>query len=126
MAMSDWRSHYESAADDEEARYRRRPVVELIADVHAGRVGDYATIWRVIGERGKLAEVGWNLMAFLRSDRDYLERYHCAAALLHLMRSTAFEPVQLSAGWPAMPEHLARLEQLLTTTIGPRRSGAEP
>ena len=36
---ADWKEQYEDAADEEEARYRRRPVAELLADVKAGRVG---------------------------------------------------------------------------------------
>jgi hypothetical protein len=99
---ADWKEQYEDAADDEEARYRRRPVAELLAEVKAGRVGEYATIWRVIGERGEVARVGWELMDFLRSPAPYLARYHCAAALLRLLGTHEFEAVQLSALSPEL------------------------
>jgi hypothetical protein len=118
---ADWREQYEDAADDEEARYRRRPVAELLADVKTGRVGEYATIWRVIGERGELARVGWELMDYLRSPAPYLARYHCAAALLRLLGSREFEAVQLSALSPELDHNLARVDALLGQRIGERR-----
>lgn len=118
---ADWKEQYEDAADEEEARYRRRPVAELLADVKSGRVGEYATIWRVIGERGELAGVGWELVDFLRSPAPYLARYHCAAALLRLLGSREFEAVQLSALSPELERNLARVHALLVQAIGVRR-----
>jgi hypothetical protein len=118
---ADWKEQYEDAADEEEARYRRRPVAELLADVRAGRVGEYATIWRVIGERGEVARVGWELMDFLRSPAPYLSRYHCAAALLRLLGTHEFEAVQLSALSPTLETNLERVEAVLFQAIGERR-----
>lgn len=121
---ADWKEQYEEAADEEDARYRRRPVAELLTDVKAGRVGEYATIWRVIGERGELARVGWELMDFLRSPAPYLSRYHCAAALLRLLGSHEFEAVQLSALSPELERSLARVDASLVQAIGVRRPPA--
>ncbi len=121
---ADWKEQYEDAADDEEARYRRRPVAELLTDVKAGRVGEYATIWRVIGERGEVARVGWELMDFLRSPAPYLARYHCAAALLRLLGWHEFEAVQLSALSPDLDANLERVDAVLVQTIGVRRPPA--
>ncbi len=118
---ADWKEQYEDAADEEEARYRRRPVAELLADVRSGRVGEYATIWRVIGERGEVARVGWELMDFLRSPAPYLSRYHCAAALLRLLGTHEFEAVQLSALSPTLETNLERVEAVLFQAIGERR-----
>lgn len=119
--MSDWKRQYEDAADTELARNARRPLADLLRDVGLGRVGEYSTIWGAIAERGTPEQVGWALYDFLTSTRPYLDRYHCARALLQVMRCTEFEPAELSANWPTLAQNLSRLQQLVEAAIGPRR-----
>ena len=118
--MSDWKVQYEDAADAEYARYLRMPISSLVAEITAGRTGEYHTIWRAVAEGGTAPEVGWKLYDVLTSDRPYLERYHCAGALLRVIGCTEFEPVALSAKWPTLPQNLARLRDLVEQAAGKR------
>lgn len=55
----------------------------------------------------------------LESSAEYLDRYHCAEALLHLLRVRQWKTVELSAEW-GREKSLPQIEQLLTQRIGPR------
>ena len=116
-----WRDEYDVHADAARRAVDARPVAALIEDVRRGRYGDYYSIWYSIAERASLGNAGWVLFDVLKRNIDYLYRYHCAAALIALLGSAEFEPVQLSGG-PAheMPRHLERLRGLLEACLGPR------
>lgn len=117
----DWKQAYEAAADAEAARYERLSVAELLREIRRGRTGDYGKpIWDAVARKGTAAEVGWALYDVLGSERPYLERYHCAAALLQVLHCSEFEPVALSAHWPTLPGNLARLAELVEQAAGPR------
>lgn len=119
-AAQDWKQTYEVAADAEAARYERLSLSELLSDIRRGKVGEYERpIWDAVARKGTAAEVGWVLYDVLMSDRPYLERYHCAAALLSVLQCTEFEPVALSANWPTRPDNLARLAQRVEQAAGP-------
>ena len=60
---------------------------------------------------------------FLNSPADYLHRYHCARALLALLRCTTYEPVDLTVARKNPAKALGELEQLLAHTVGPRPAG---
>jgi len=113
--MSDWKNQYESAAEKELAAYSRAPLTDLLDDIKRGRTGEYSTIWRTIADKGTPSEAGWALYDFLLADRPYLERYHCAGALLRILGCTEFEPVELSAGWPVVKQNLSRLREVIAT-----------
>lgn len=113
-----WQDHWDEAADDEYRSMEERPLSELLADAGSGRFGSYYTIWRVIGRKAALAEAGWVLFAVLEGEADYLHRYHCAGALLELLRNIGMEPVDLSADHKAKRENLARLRRQLVSRIG--------
>lgn len=118
----DWKQAYEAAADAEAARYERLPVAELLRDIRRGKTGEYGCpIWDSVARKGTAAEVGWALYDVLTSERPYLERYHCAAALLQVLRCSEFEPVALSANWPTLQGNLARLAELVEQVAGPRQ-----
>lgn len=107
---TNWQEAWEAHARGELDSLRVRPVTELLDLVRAGRFGGYFVLWDAIAERATLAEAGWQLFAVLLSDADYLDRYHCAAALLKLLGSDTWEPVQLTAGQEEARR--ARLAQL--------------
>lgn len=117
--MSDWRSRYEDAADEEAARFARATDRQLLEAVRNGATGQYYTVWRALAARRATAEFCWLLYDLLNSDRPYLERYHCAAALLQLLHCDEFEAVQLSAGWSTVPGNLARLRRIVEAAVGP-------
>ena len=99
MSYAEFQEHWELLSEKERSRYGARSVSELLADVRAGRFGDYYQLWHSIGARASLAEAGSLLADILESDTDYLNRYHCAAALISIGRvhSEGFRPEQLSA-----------------------------
>ncbi|HEY4416285.1 MAG TPA: hypothetical protein VGO57_11385 [Verrucomicrobiae bacterium] len=99
MSYAQFQEHWEQEADKERLIYDVRPVAELLADVRVKRFGNYYQIWTSIGSRASLAEAGSLLADVLESDVDYLNRYHCAAALISISRtySDGFRPEQLSA-----------------------------
>jgi hypothetical protein len=109
-----WEYHARAELDD----LRTRPAADLLAAVRAGRFGGHYVLWDAIAERATLAEAAGPLMAVLESDADYLDRYHCAAALLRLMASVRWEPVQLSANVPERPARLAAVRAELERRIG--------
>lgn len=111
--MSDWKTQYENAADEEAERVSRLSDQQLLDAVARGKTGGYYVIWREIGRRKPTAEACRELFEVLQSDRPYLDRYHCADALLKLLHCTEFEPVDLSAGWPTVPANLARVRALI-------------
>jgi hypothetical protein len=120
IAMADWKSDYEDAADREAAQYVRMSADELLLEIQAGRTGEYHTIWRAVASRGTPSQVAWPLYDVLRSERPYLDRYHCAMALLRALNCTEFEAVALSANWPTRPRDLSRLEDLIARSVGGR------
>ncbi len=87
--------------------------------IRGGATGDYYVIWHEVAKRTPSAEWGWLLYGILLSDRPYLDRYHCATALLALLHCTEFEEVELSADWPEVPENLAKLRAIVASKFGP-------
>jgi len=120
MGEGDWRETWEQHADQERGVLGETPVSELVERVRAGQFGGYYRIWYVLAERAKLGEVGWVLFSVLESQADYLDRYHCAAALLSLLGEKRLQAVDLSAEW-GRAKNLPTVEQMLRQRIGARQ-----
>jgi len=118
--MTHWRDEWESHADAEAAKYEQAPVALLLSDIRHARFGDYYTLWSAVARRASLAEAGWLLLDVLRSDAPYLTRYHCADALLKLLRCDEFEAVALSAERFPLARNLAQVRALVEAQIGAR------
>lgn len=116
--FSNWQEAWEYHARAELDDLGTRPAAELLALVRAGRFGGYYVLWDAIAERASLPEAAAPLLTVLESEADYLDRYHCAAALLRLMGSAAWEPVQLTADTAARPANLAALRAALAQHLG--------
>lgn len=114
----EWRTQYEEAAQAESALWTRASDRDLLERIRSGKTGSYYGLWREVGSRRPTPETCWLLYDVLNSARPYLDRYHCADALLKLIGCREFEPVQLSAGWPVVRENLARLRGLVEAAIG--------
>lgn len=119
MGDGDWRETWEQHADQERGALDEAPVSELLARVRAGRFGGYYSIWYALADRAQLSEVGWVLFSVLESEVGYLDRYHCAAALLQLMGEKRLQAVDLSAEWGRV-KNLGPVEKILERRIGPR------
>jgi hypothetical protein len=121
---ANWQEAWEAEARGELDALRARPTSELLELVRAGRFGGYFVLWDAIAERSTLDEAGWPLFTVLASDADYLDRYHCADALLKLLGGETWEPVQLTAGDEQVRQaNLAQLRAELERRIGPAGQG---
>jgi hypothetical protein len=89
MSYDQFEERWAQQAKKEYESYEARPVEELVADIRAGRFGSHYQIWRSLGQRGSLADAGAVLADVLESSADFLNRYHCAEALLLLVGSDA-------------------------------------
>ena len=117
-----WRDEYDLHADAARRAVDAQPVESLIEQVRGGRYGNYYGIWYSIAQRASLERAGWVLFDVLHRNIDYLYRYHCAAALIALLQTDAFQPVQLSGGAAHdTPRHLDRLRGVLEARLGPRK-----
>lgn len=123
--MSTWRDEYDVAANEESARWRRATDQQLWHAIESGNTGEYFAIWREAARRPRSRDFYWLLFSVLLSQREFLERYHCATALLELLGCRSFEAVELSASWPTVPANLEKLRALVKSTVGHQpQSGA--
>lgn len=120
MDDGDWRESWEQHADQERGALGETPVSELVERVWAGQFGGYYSIWYALADRAKLNEVGWVLFSVLESEAGYLDRYHCAAALLRLLGEKRWQAVDLSAEW-GRAKNLKPVEKILEQRIGARK-----
>jgi hypothetical protein len=117
--MSDWRTQYEIAADEEDVRFAHASDDELCEAIRHRATGEYYGAWRALAARRATPEICWLLYEVLLSERPYLDRYHCASALLQLLRCDAFQAVDLSAAWPVVPANLAQVRTVIESQFGP-------
>ncbi len=98
MSYAQFQEHWEKAADAELAEYRNRPAQALLAEIARGSYGSYYQIWYALQGRTTIDEAGALLLSVLRSQADYLVRYHCATLLLSLYNPfpDVLTPVKLS------------------------------
>jgi hypothetical protein len=111
--MSNWREEWESHADAEAERYDATSVSGLVDEISRGRFGEYHTIWYSLARRAAPAEAAKVLLGVLESDRPYLDRYHCATALLQILGCSEFRPEALSADRFPLAQNLARVRSLV-------------
>jgi membrane protease YdiL (CAAX protease family) len=123
MSDPEFQDDWERAADAEHRAYAERPPAALLDDARAGRYGEYYQLWRAIAARTTLHDAGAVLIDVLRRDAPYLVRYHAAAALIQLLGTTTFEPVDLSAD---RPDRAANLDALGRMVQAHHRHGRLP
>lgn len=117
-ARKHWREEYEDAADADRLALDNIPIEQLLNRVRAGQYSDYYTLWYSIKDRATVEAAGWALFDTLNKPIDYLHRYHCAAALISLLKITHLEPVQLSGKNPNLEANIESVRLLLEKTIG--------
>jgi len=117
----EFQREYEAESDREYKRLAAKPVAKLLEQVRSAKFTDNYQLWHVIGDKASLQLAGWILFDVLSSTADYLNRYHCAAALIKLGGAplAAYTPVMLSAE-KAQPvkQNLAAVEGVLRAMIG--------
>jgi hypothetical protein len=117
-AKKHWREEYDDAAEADRLRLDKIPVEQLLNSVRSGQYGNYYGIWYSIAERASVETAGWILFDTLNAQIDYLYRYHCAAALLALLKISHIQPVQLS-GENHHPEvNIEAVRVLLEQAVG--------
>jgi hypothetical protein len=112
MTYAEFQAHWEREAASEYDGYLAQPAAALVAEVRARRYGEYYQLWRAVAARATLDQAGNLLLEVLRRNEPYLVRYHAASALLALLGTKEFDPVELSA--EARPEIAANLEAVET------------
>ena len=110
MTYAEFQQQFEQVAARERGHWDAAPVPTLITEIRAGRLGKYYQIWYSLGARAEPAEVNTLLLSFLASEADYLDRYHCAAALIQVNGLRQWTPQELSVPnrYP-VTENLAKL-----------------
>lgn len=114
-SYAQFQEYYELYAQQERDSCDARPVLALLADVEAQRLGTYYQIWYSIGARAKPAEANSRLLAFLASTADSLHRYHCAAALIAVNQPilAGWQPQELSGHVYPVAQNLEKIRHLL-------------
>ncbi len=127
MSYAEFQEHFEKAAGEEKARYDAVPVSILLAEIRARRFGEYYQIWHSVAERATAAEAANDLLHVLESDADYLNRYHCASALISVAGLGAAgwtaEKLSVAARFP-IHQNLREIRELLA--LQPMRTRATP
>src|SRR2546425_284010 len=98
MTYAEFQERWEIEAGKEYDHYMTLEASDLASRVQRRDFGQYFSIWRAVAAKCRLAEVQDAMLGVLRSDLDYLIRYHCAEALVSLSGgySDGFRAVELS------------------------------
>ncbi len=118
-----FQEEYEAESDRAFAALSAVPIQTLLDRVREADFGKSYSLWHVIGAKATLPQAGWILFDVLNSPADYLNRYHCAAALIKISGPllAEFTPVTLTVEkLHPMRENLAKVQAKLLATIGPR------
>jgi hypothetical protein len=113
-----WQESWDDGSRGERGMLDRRPVEQLLADVEDGHYGQYYGIWYSIAERATLEQAGLILFEVLCRGGDYLNRYHCATALLRLLGDSTRTAPQLCLEHPGRLDELVSLERELRARLG--------
>ena len=118
MTYADFQADWEQAAGAEYDAYMRRSAAGLVADARARRYGEFYQLWRAIAVRATLPLAGPVLLEVLHRDDPYLVRYHAAKALLAMLATVEFAPVDLSANRDGQQARLDAVTGLLQERVG--------
>ena len=99
MTYAEFQERWEKASAAEKQKYDSSSIKKLISLVENHDYGNYYQIWYSLGSRAKIENVGPLLINILKSDEDYLIRYHCASCLLMIFNPfpNVLKPEKLSA-----------------------------
>lgn len=99
MTYAEFQDRWDVEAQRELDGYLEMSPFDLLQQVESRNYGSYHTLWTAVARICRLDDVRDTLMRILRSDEEYLTRYHCAGALIALSSAAeaGFTEVQLSA-----------------------------
>jgi hypothetical protein len=99
MTYAEFQERWEKASASEKQEYDSSSVEKLISLIENHNYGNYYQIWYSLGSRAEIENVGPLLVGILKSDEDYLTRYHCASCLLMIFNPfpNVLRPEKLSA-----------------------------
>lgn len=122
MTYAQFQERFEKASIEEKARYDAMPLAQMLEEIRAGRYGTNYQIWHSVAPRATITDIGWLFYHILESDTDYLNRYHCAAALLRIFNPfpDVLKPEKLTGRKKYnVDQHLAEYRDRLEEQIGP-------
>ncbi len=118
LTYGEFQDRWEQEAERELSEFGRLSSAELAQRLSDGQYGVHFTFWRVLADKCKLVDVFEPMLRLLRSNADYLIRYHCADALIRLASVQGFEPIHLSANGPwNMDARLSEMEALIRAQL---------
>lgn len=88
LSQMDWRDRWEYEARLETEKYQKQSEQQILRQIQEERLGSYYQIWTVIGQKGTLENSALVLLEYLQQhpgEKNMLQRYHCAAALLKIL-----------------------------------------
>jgi hypothetical protein len=116
MDYAEFQERWEQDAHQEFNFYMSKSASELEDEIKARHYGNYYTIWRVLSIKSTLVRLGWDLFDILKSDEDYLIRYHCALTLINLTGASQYglEAIQLSGRQKYdVPQYLKMMKSII-------------
>lgn len=121
--FGNWKEAWEWHAQQMEKEYAGTSDDHLLHLIQQGQLDPYYQIWYSLRDKTSLNKASATLLTFLRrpaSQTDDLHRYHCAAALFHLLgySDDPIPPLRARVQWVhqgenARQEALDELEQLI-------------
>jgi hypothetical protein len=117
----DWREHWEEDARAEYDQFCELTLEVLLDRVRRKKLGSHHMIWDAIAAKGDLRAAAWPLFDFASSRAPYLDRYHCASALLTLLQSTKYQASDLAVEHLKPAAALADVSTIIKSRVGPRR-----
>lgn len=118
MTYEEFDASFGGKAEAESRDLASLPVSILLLRVEAGDLGTHYQIWPAIARRATLEQAGGILYRFVRSDADYLNRYHCAEALLTLLGFDDLEAADLTVEHRHPERALERVRAELQSRLG--------
>lgn len=125
--FGNWQEAWEWHAQQTQNAYAQLSEAELLRQIQEGRYDPYYQIWYNLREIGSLASCAPVLLEVLRRDSGEpftLIRYHCAAALFHLLGfpDDPLPELRQRVQWdregePARQAAIDELEQLIQTQL---------
>jgi hypothetical protein len=116
----DWRERWEDDSQAEYDQFCELALETLLARVATMKLGSHCQIWEAIAAKEDLRTAGWPLFGFVSSGAPYLHRYHCAAALLTLLKLSKYQAAQLTVEHLNPARALADVAKILASRVGPR------